>query len=205
MPKKIPTTAAPKPARPTSYDRAAGKFDEAALATPEGKKKALAALKALRKKGAIDDPRWIDRCVDLMRVRHCREFQIELKYLMNEAATTLAYFADESAPPKLFEMLDEPTLDTATRILIITVFGALGDPSVVPDLIAWFNRQNNRHSEPVYRHMADALIRLANADVFARIERTLRDDALNKYQQWTYERALESISTGKPADNAPRL
>lgn len=175
------------------------------LQTPEGKRKAILALRALRKAGPVDDERWADRCLDLLYVRRTPEYQDELRLLLPEAAQTLVHIGDARTLPKLLAMLDDQGPDEPARHLIIGVLGLMGDRSVVEPLIAWFNRQNGRQCDAIYRHVADALIRLADAKVMRQIQDALEHGGANRYHRWTYERALESIMNGLPADNSPRL
>ncbi len=185
----------PAKPRPTSFERTAPKFESAALATPEGRKKAVLALRAVRR-GVVDDARWLDRCLGLLTALPPEGGAVEIRELRADVLSTVIHLQDPRAANQLLSLLDDGAVDSP-RAMIVFVIGKLGDRAAVPPLLSWFNRQNGRNSERVYREIADTLIRLADARVFKLVERALKREATNDYQRWAYEQALESIMKGR--------
>jgi hypothetical protein len=188
-------------AKPTSYDRALPTFEPALLNTPEGAKKATAALRSLRKK-PVDDDRWTDLCIALVDLngRYIRRMAIgyrpELSSLTLEAGRALQHIDDPESAHKLLALLQLPSPHEPQRALIVFLIGLSKRPDIVPPLLDWFRKQDKLGSDAVYREIADTLIRLANPAVVKTIKASI-PLVRNGYHRWALEQALESIAKKK--------
>jgi hypothetical protein len=188
-------------AKTTSYDRALPKFDPAVLSTPEGAKKAVLALRSLRKK-PVDDERWTDLCIGLLDLngRYIRRMAIgyrpELFSLTLEAGRALQHIDDPETAPKLLALLQLPPPHEPQRPLVVFLIGLSKRPDIVPSLLEWFRQCDKLGSDAVYREIADTLIRLANPAVVKTVKASV-SLVRNGSQRWALEQALESIAKKK--------
>jgi hypothetical protein len=181
-----------------AFARTSALLDPAKLRGPAGLAKAAAALREARHSGeAVGDPRFAELCVRAFsmfpdaRAKHPEA----MGTLENEAAQLLLAARWPAAAAPLCGLLPRRWLNHG---LVLRIVGDLGDRSVVPVVLDWFEGLTANICDLVYYEVLELLVALAGEADQARVRRALAKAPLNRYQRYAYEHALDRIAKGEP-------
>lgn len=181
-------------------------FALGALSRAEGLAHATQLLERAIEDGHLTDrDAWLERAL----APYYLDFDVHLAGaqhgLLRTAGALLLALEHEATADRLLERLIAGVLGHDADRYPLYLIGRLGRPAHVPPTSAWFRRRPARsiaHAGfPIYRLMADVLVRLKSDEVVDHVREVIADHdagriAMTANHRWTYDMALATLADG---------